>query len=413
MESNFQKERRTILIAGAGIAGLATALFIARAGYRVEIFEQAPKLEPVGSGLQLSPNAMAVLAALELDHQIKLVSTAPSAIEMRNGRDGKKIGEIPLGREVVEKYGQPYLVIHRSDLQKILYSACRNDPDIKLRMGVLVRDAVTHPNGVSLIADSRDGTSNYRGIGLVGADGVNSVIRNECIDCKAAIPTGTQALRALVRSAQMPADIPRTKICMWLAPDAHAVIYPVRGENYHNIVLTVPDNFGKSRKAKKSLRLGDDNQITGNDIADALGQWDATFNQLLELNTQWLKWPLIGAPALGHWSQGDIVLVGDAAHAMTPHAAQGAAMGLEDAAVLGWAVKRDLPLAQAFELYYNKRIERTNAVARLAQRNKMIFQLPQKLAVARNLAMRMMGGRRILNRQDWIYRWKPPTMASN
>lgn len=408
MEPDFHKERRTILVSGAGIAGLASALFIARAGYRVEIFEQAPKIDPIGSGLQLSPNAMQVLAALGLEQQIKSVATAPSAIDIRSGRSARKITQIPLGVPVIEKYGQPYLVIHRADLQNILLSACQHEADIELHQGVLVRDAVAHPNGITLIGDNKNGTTNYRGVALIGADGVNSTIRTECFDCKGAVSTGTVALRALISRDKLPGNLPTDKICMWLAPNAHAVVYPLRGETYYNVVLTVPDKFAND-VAAISILPGN-SALSGNDIAAKLEHWHDDFTQLLKLDTEWTKWPLLAAPKLQKWNEGNIVLVGDAAHAMTPHAAQGAAQGLEDAAVLGWAVKSEQALDKAFQLYQNQRMKRAEAVRRLSQTNKMIYQLPTQLALFRNLAMWAMGGQRILNRQEWIYRWRVPTV---
>ncbi len=409
MEMNFQKERRTILICGAGIAGLASALFMSRAGFRVEIFEQAEKLDPIGSGLQLSPNAMHVLAELELEEQIKAVASAPSKIEIHNGLNGKKITQILLGDGIVDKYGQQYLVIHRADLQEILLGACLDEPDIQVRMGTAVQDAVSHANGITVIADGPNGTGNYRGIGLLAADGVNSIIRSECFHCTKSISTGTFALRALVKSQDMPTGLHLENILMWLAPNAHAVVYPVRNGTYHNIVLTVPDNFGE--KSKEQIISG--NKFTGANIAASLDKWDIGFTQLLDLNTRWTSWPLRGAPKLDKWSEGSIVLVGDAAHAMTPHAAQGAAMGLEDAAVLRWAISKRTSLPEAFRLYQSVRMPRAAAVSQLSGKNKKIYQLPQGLAIFRNMGMRYMGGEKIFNRQDWIYRWKPPIIEPN
>ncbi len=372
LEPNTQHDlndgHRTILISGAGIAGLASALFLTRAGYRVEILEQAPKLDPIGSGLQLSPNAMHVLAALGLEREVQSVSTAPTGIDIRNGFSGRTITRVPLGEKITKQYGQPYLVIHRGDLQKILYEACQREPDIQLRMGVTVRDAVAHPNGITIIADSENGTGNFRGVGLIGADGVNSVIRNECFECKGPIATGTFALRALIEKNQMPDNIPADKICMWLATNAHAVVYLVRGGAFYNVVLTVPDGFFKGSPG--SVLFADRTTVSGRDIAKKLGKWHKDFTHLLDLDAAWTKWPLMAAPHLRNWSEGNITLVGDAAHAMTPHAAQGAAQGLEDAAVLGAAVNSVQPLELAFEHYQKQRIKRAYAVRSLSQKKQ-------------------------------------------
>jgi salicylate hydroxylase len=404
MDVQFERERRTVLISGAGIAGLASALFIARTGYRVEVFEKAKKLDPVGSGLQLTPNAMQVLAKLGLDKLVKNAANTPVGIEVFNGRSGKKITDIRLGSEITQKYGQPYLVIHRADLQEILLNACLSEPDILIRLGSELRDAVSHANGITAIADCNSKTENYRGVGLIGADGVDSIVRKECFLEKDSVSTKTFALRALVQNREMPSALQSNRIKMWLAPDAHAVVYPVRGGSYHNIVITVPDKFKLLSGFERNIQ----DEFTGEVIAAGLGKWNCKFTQLLKLNTKWTFWPLKSLPQLKTWIEGTIALVGDAAHAMTPHVAQGAAMALEDAAVLGWAISRTKTLPEALQLYQNQRIERTAAVSRLSEKNRSIYHLPTEFAFFRNLGMRYMGGDKILARLDWIYRWKLP-----
>ncbi|MCP4185426.1 MAG: NAD(P)-binding protein [Hyphomicrobiales bacterium] len=404
MDAHFEKERRTIMISGAGIAGLASALFIARAGYRVEVFEKAKKLDPVGSGLQLTPNAMQVLAELGLDKQIEATANAPVGIEIFNGRSGRKITDIRLGNEITQRYGQPYLVIHRADLQETLLNACLREPDILIRLGSELRDAVSHANGITAIADTNQKTDNYRGIALIGADGVDSITRRECLLGKYSVSTKTFALRALVESQEMPLVLRSNRIKMWLAPDAHAVVYPVRGGHYYSIVIILPDKF----KLLLGFEYDIQDEFTGKNIAAGLGKWNTKFTQLLKLNTKWTFWPLKTLPQLKAWTEENIALVGDAAHAMTPHAAQGAAMGLEDAAVLGWAISTTKTLPEAFQLYQNRRIKRTSAISRLSETNRTIYQLPGALAFFRNLRMRIMGGDKILARQDWIYSWKLP-----
>ncbi len=405
MEPDNLKERRTILICGGGIAGLASALFASRAGYRVEIFEQAEQFDPIGAGLQLSPNAMQVLAALGLDRQIKTVASAPLSIEVNSAKSGRKIVEIPLGTQMIASFGQPYLVIHRADLHKILLSACQRQPDIEIRMGARIRDAVAHPNGISIIVDLAKQAQNFTGAALIGADGVNSVVRNECFECAQPIDTGTTALRALVRTDQLPATFHNRNVRMWLSPDGHAVVYPIRAEQYHNIIITVPKQFTQPL-ARGGSHYGA--KLSGAFIGEGLKDWCAEFLLLLDVNTHWTDWPLFTCPPLKTWQEGSIVLIGDAAHAMTPHAAQGAAMGLEDAGVLGWALKQNTSIEKAFMQYCKAREKRTEAVKRFSEKNKVIYQLPDGLSQLRNLGMKMLGGARLLNRQDWIYKWRMP-----
>lgn len=403
MEDDRPSPHRTLFISGAGIAGLACALFASKAGYRVELYEQSAKLDPIGSGLQLSPNAMHVLAQLGLDRQVKSVANAPVEIEVYPFHSDQKITSIPLGVKIVQKYAQPYLVIHRADLQRILATACKNDPDIHLLMGHTIRDAVLHPNGVSIITDSAQGTQTHSALGLIGADGVHSVIRTECFECGAAKSTGTLAYRALVRNEAVAEQNRSQNTRMWLAPNIHAVAYPIGGERYTNLVLTVSEQFDQSI----------DGKLTGAKIAEKLSRWHPDFKQFLDINTDWTRWPLFAAPKLANWQEGCILLVGDAAHAMTPHAAQGAAMALEDAATLGWALTTEPTLETAFGQYQHERFKRVNAVVSYSEKNRQIFQLQQPFSTFRNLGMKIIGGKGILKRQDWIYRWRPPVQRKN
>jgi salicylate hydroxylase len=144
------RNSRTVLIAGGGIAGLTAALALAREGMRVEVFEQAEGFETIGAGLQLSPNALSVLDRLELGQRVRAVAVAPTGIRVMAARTGRQIVQIPLGAMAGERYGRPYLVVHRADLQQVLAAACAGHPDIALHMGARVDDAALHANGATL-----------------------------------------------------------------------------------------------------------------------------------------------------------------------------------------------------------------------------------------------------------------------
>src|SRR6187551_138905 len=111
---------RTIIIAGAGIGGLTVALTLARAGFRAVILEQAMRLEEAGAGIQLSPNAMHVLGALGLTERLRPHVVAPEAVRIIKAATGRDIVRIPLGAGAEQRYGAPYWVIHRADLQGVL-----------------------------------------------------------------------------------------------------------------------------------------------------------------------------------------------------------------------------------------------------------------------------------------------------
>ena len=129
---------RTIVIAGAGIGGLTAALTLARTGFRVVVLEQAMRLEEAGAGIQLSPNATHVLRALGVIDRLRPHIVAPDAIRIIKAGSGADIVRIPLGAEAEQRYGAPYWVIHRADLQRVLVHSIETSSDITLRLGARV-----------------------------------------------------------------------------------------------------------------------------------------------------------------------------------------------------------------------------------------------------------------------------------
>src|SRR5215213_5679170 len=155
---------RSIIIAGAGIGGMTAALALTRAGYRAVLLEQAERLEEAGAGIQLSPNATRVLADLGLTDKLRPRVVAPEAIRIVNGRSGREIVRIPLGAHAEQRYGAPYWVIHRADLQAVLASAIEQNPDVTLCLGTRVEDFAFYRHGVTVQARTAEGMRDERGI---------------------------------------------------------------------------------------------------------------------------------------------------------------------------------------------------------------------------------------------------------
>ena len=143
---------RTVIIAGAGIGGLTAALAIAQRGFRVAVFDQAERLEEVGAGIQLSPNASRVLIGLGLGDELKSCVVAPEELRVLNAQTARMLARTPLGAAVERRYGAPYWVIHRGDLQKVLLDAVRANPDVALHLGTRIEDYALHGNGVTVAA---------------------------------------------------------------------------------------------------------------------------------------------------------------------------------------------------------------------------------------------------------------------
>jgi salicylate hydroxylase len=402
----MSEKSRTVIVAGGGIAGLSAALCLAENGLRADVFEQAPAFETVGAGLQISPNAFHVLERLGLGRAIKTVATAPPSIRVMSGRTGRQIVSIPLGAAAIERYGAPYLIVHRADLQKVLSSAATDNPDVTLHMGQRVEDVALHANGVTGLVYGKERVNEYSGMALIGADGVWSRMRTMYFDNSEAQFSGLAAWRGLVPMDALPAWQDRENVQLWLASNAHAVSYPVRQGRYLNFVAIT--RMGAQEDKPKQSWVEDG---APDELARELSGWNKGLLELLQRRTRWTKWPLFAVPRMASWNFGAMALTGDAAHAMLPFAAQGAAMAIEDAAVLANCLAPNgAPagdIAEALKQYSQQRMKRVQRASRLAQQNRSIYHMQPPMSMARNIAMGVLGGRRLLARQDWLYNWTP------
>lgn len=391
--------RDPLYIAGAGIGGLTAAIALARRSRPVTVLERAPSLEPVGSGLQISPNAFHVLRDLGLEEPLRRLAVAPEAIKILSGRSGAAIAEVPLGRTAEARYGAPYLVIHRGDLQRVLLDAAGATPDITLRLGTRVRDAQQDDDAVRLDLETDEAGDHARAAALIGADGVWSTVRRRILGLRQAVFSGRTAYRAVLPIDAVPQRW-RTVTGLWLGPDAHVVHYPVSAGRQFNIVALVKEDWDAETWSTPADPQALKARFSG---------WAAEVRELLALPQDWLKWALCGMDPGTTWVHGRIGLLGDAAHAMLPFAAQGAGMSIEDAEALARQLEahRDDP-ARALAAYQHERQDRAERVLRLARANDRVYHLAGPLAVGRDMVMRTLSGERLLARLDWLYGWRPP-----
>ena len=393
---------RTVIIAGAGIGGLTAALAIAQRGFRVAVFDQAERLEEVGAGIQLSPNASRVLIGLGLGDELKSCVVAPEELRVLNAQTARVLARAPLGAVVELRYGAPYWVIHRGDLQKVLLDAVRANPDVALHLGTRVEDYALHGNGVTVAALSSGRAFEERGIALVGADGLWSSVRRRLGHRSAPQFAGHTAWRALVPVDAVVADLRQPAVNLWLGRNAHLVHYPVRNGQLINIVAIIRDDWQESGWSAAGERA----EILARYPA---AMWPALARAVVAAPQHWQKWALYDRRPLAHWGTGAVTLLGDAAHPMLPYLAQGAAMAIEDAAVLGrrLADSPDDPRG-AMRRYERQRRKRTARTQRAARRNGTVYHMGGAKAFLRTLAIIAMGGgRRLLRRYDWLYGWTP------
>ncbi|HSZ65524.1 MAG TPA: FAD-dependent monooxygenase, partial [Xanthobacteraceae bacterium] len=234
---------RTVIVAGAGIGGLTVTLALKRNGFRVIVLEQAERLQETGAGIQLSPNAARLLIELGFADRLRPHVVVPQAVRVLNAKNGREIVRIPLGDTAAQRYGAPYWIIHRGDLQAVLSAAVAQELDISLKLGMRMEDFVTHPNGVTVSARSGTTAWNEFGHALIAADGLWSMSRERLGFREPPRFSGRVAWRALVPAAEVPPEFREPMIHLWLGADAHLVHYPVKGGKVINIVVITADDW--------------------------------------------------------------------------------------------------------------------------------------------------------------------------
>jgi salicylate hydroxylase len=388
--------KRQILIAGGGIAGLTAALALEQRGFAVTVFERAPKLQSEGAGLQLSPNATRLLGRLKVLQRLAAGAVQVRRIDLMSG-DAKTLLSLDVSASN-QRWGAPYMAVHRADLAAALLSEAKSRPAISIRFGAEITHFAAHANGVTASVTTDQGIGECEGIFLIGADGANSKISVGLANGPP-IFTGCIAHRRMVNAdAAMPAPLrallEQRIVAAFLAPRAHLVAYPLRGGTMLNLVLITRLDSGPASDPDGQGRIKE----------EVSGQFGADIAAFLSDGSAWTQWPLFVRAPSSKWSNGGpFILIGDAAHAMTPFGAQGAAMAIED----GWtlaaclhASRENLSLAPAaFEQLRRSRIRRIAARSAL---NGYAYHAHGLAAMARGALFRWRG-QKMLDGLDWIY----------
>jgi salicylate hydroxylase len=385
---------------------LTAALALARDGFGVVVLEQAERMEEAGAGIQLSPNAARTLVGLGLEKQLRTQVVAPTALRVFNARNGGEIVRLSLGDAVAQRYGAPYWVIHRGDLQATLVNAVAQTPGITLKLGTRVEDFAVQTNGLIVSARSAAGMLDEQGSALIAADGLWSATRKRLGHDIPPRFAARAAWRALIPAKDLSPEFAEPLVCLWLGPAAHLVHYPVKGGSLINVVVIMDDAWNVPGWSEPASRADLLRRISKND-------WAPQALSLISTPESWLKWSLYDLKPIPRWSQGPVALLGDAAHPMLPYLAQGAAMAIEDAAVVAQCLAQmpDAP-TEALQTYWALRHARAHKVQRLAACNGARYHLSGVRAMVRNLAMHALGGARLLHHYDWLYDWRPPATVS-
>lgn len=383
-----------ILVSGAGIGGLTTALCLAARGFRVNLVEKRTRLEEVGAGLQLSPNASHILIGLGLGKALSRAACAPLSLDVRQGKTSALLARAPLGN-MQNRFGAPYWVIHRADLQQILLDHVRGTAGITMQFGRSLAAMAQTAQGLEITLSGTNQHETMLAHAVIGADGLHSDLAMLLGDTSKAKPSGYQAWRGtLPMSAVHPGYEPQ-RTTLYLGPQVHAVTYPIRGGEQFNLVLVTRE---KNHEAGWS-RMGDAAKLH-----HALKNWN-TLLPLIRQMPDWQVWSLYDRAPRPRWSYGPVTLLGDAAHPVLPFMAQGAALAIEDAATLAHLLAQtpDTP-SQAFARYQQLRLPRATRVQQTARKNGSVYHLPFPLSLARDAVIRRKN-EHLLDDYDWLYGW--------
>jgi salicylate hydroxylase len=388
---------KKIAIAGAGIGGLTAACCLLEAGYDVELFEQATELSEIGAGVQLSANAMHVLNDLGLGEAIAGFSVCPGAYVFRLHDTGEVIGQFPLAQEHEAMNGAPYNQLHRADLHNLLVAKVKRLKSNVIRLNSRVLGFEETEDRVQVKLS--DGSRMSADI-LIGADGVKSAVRAQIAGASQASYTGDAAWRLIVPADRLPANLMGRVMSVWMGPGRHAVCYYLRGGsllNFVGLVETgeVSEESWTAKYPWETLKADFDGWH--NDIQTVIDRAD---------RDMCYRWSLYYRPPIAKWSTRRATMLGDAVHATLPYLAQGAAMAIEDSAILTRALGVMDHAPDALQLYERNRIERTSRIVSGSGANRTLFHMSDQAKLRQAFAGRDEGKAR----NEWLYSYNPLTV---
>src|SRR6516225_2022279 len=351
-----------IAIVGAGMGGLATAAALRRVGIEVVVYEQATQFARIGAGIQIGCNAMKVLRELGLEQRLRAQSFYPRSWNNRDWQTGEIKFDMIFGESAEQKFGAPYLLAHRGDLHAALASAV---PAECVRLGHKLIGLDQVGEGVRLRVANGAATN---ADAVIGADGVHSLVRDILFGQSPVNFTGRIAYRTTYPASLLNGE--RIDDCTkWWGKDRHIVIYyvkPDRSEVYFVTSQPEPEFRIESWSAKGDVR----------ELRAAFEGFDRQVENVLAACPDVHKWAIVDRDALARWAERNVTLLGDACHPMTPYMAQGAAMAIEDAAVLSRClegVECD-GVANAFRRFEASRRDRTTRVQETSRTNTWLKQ---------------------------------------
>ncbi len=361
---------RPVLIVGGGIGGIATALCLRRHGIAFQLLEQAPAFGEIGAGIQLSANAMRLLGRLGLADAVLAIGVRPKGLEVRGWQDGGRILWTPLADIAERKFGAPYVHAHRAE---VLDAMVRALGTADVRFGARVQRFAAQEDRVEAILE---GGERIAGAVLIGVDGIHSVVRDQLFGDGRPRYSGNVAWRGTLPAARVAHLRLDVQSSAWWGPQRSVVHYFISGGRTLNWI-----GIGRAPES------GRESWSATGAVADALAEyegWHPVIREMIAATERLNRMPLYDRDALPSWTEGRVTLLGDAAHAMLPFHAQGAAQSIEDAWVLaGCLAQAGHDPAAALRRYEAIRRPRANWVQAFSRQAEELFHMADAGAVAR------------------------------
>lgn len=366
-------EAFSVAIVGAGIGGLTAARTLLDLGHEVRVYEQARAFAPVGAGIQLTANAVKALRPFGLEAPLRAGSFVAEAAYNRDHL-GNVTNILEMGAKLEARYGAPDLMMHRRLLHGALAGLV---PPERVHLGKKLIGLERKGSAVEL--SFADG-ARVRPDVVIGADGIHSLVREVLFGAERPSYTGRVAYRTTYPTARLNglAIDPRAK---WWGPDRHVVHYyttAARDEIYFIAVTPEPDFTDESWSTVGEREM----------LLAAFRDFHPQVRAILGAAPELRKWALVEREPMPSWSEGRVVLLGDACHPMAPAMAQGAASAMEDAIVLARCL-RGVRLAEveaAFRSYEASRKARTSRLQLTNRQNNWL---------------------RVKTDTDWVYDYDP------
>jgi len=384
---------KPILIAGGGIGGLATALALAQKGIASLVLEKASALGEIGAGIQLGPNAFHSFDRLGVGEAARAMAVYIDQLRLMDALTGAEITHIDLGETFRKRFGNPYAVVHRGDLHGVLLKACRDNPDIELR----VKSDVTGygQDGGGITAHLATG-ERVEGAALIGADGLWSNVRRQLVGDGAPRVSGHTTYRSVIPTEQMPEDLRWNAATLWAGPKCHIVHYPLSGWKVFNLVVTHHNAAAEPVAGKP---------VPDAEVHSAFAHVSERAQTIIRHGVDWKMWVLCDREPVERWTDGRVALLGDAAHPMLQYMAQGACMAMEDAVCLAQTLA-DHPgrIEAGLEAYRTRRLLRTTRVQLMSRAmGEHVYHPEGPHAALRNAIMSAKSQDEWYGTLDWLY----------